>query len=156
MKTKKYIVIRNVGKSNINAKEYKKIKGFKVNPRNSFSYPLSVDSMIIIKPVFIEKILKKKIKKKLDYYLQYIISLIDEEEDAEGISEKLDEVSRYKNTVDFKYRKFLNDKYIELLIKKITLLEHEMKSKMIYVKPKKETQYNINIEEEEMEKGKSR
>ena len=43
-----------------------KINGYKIKPKNSFDYKnIKVNSMIIIKPSFIEKILKKKIKRKL-------------------------------------------------------------------------------------------
>ncbi len=88
-------------------------------------------------------------------YLQYIIDET-EDDDASSLKEALDSVSRYKDTVEYKYRKFLDDKYIDLLLKKINLLEHELKSKITYKKPKKEV-INKDYEEEIIEeKGKSR
>lgn len=155
MKTKKYIVVRSNKEISLIAKEYKKIKGYQLNPKNTFDYPLYVNTMTIVKPVFIDKILKKKIKKRLDFYLQYIIDET-EDDDASSLKEALDSVSRYKDTVEYKYRKFLDDKYIDLLLKKINLLEHELKSKITYKKPKKEVINKAYEEEIIEEKGKSR
>ena len=65
MKTKSYTIIRNNYSGKITLKNYKKIEGYKINPKNSFKYKgIAVKSMILIKPSFIEKIVKKKIKRK--------------------------------------------------------------------------------------------
>ncbi|MDD3453462.1 MAG: hypothetical protein PHN42_04265 [Bacilli bacterium] len=160
MKIKKYRVIRhNNDKKTII--DTKKINGYKVLPKNTFNYPgIAVDSMIIIKPVLIEKVLKKKIKRKLDLYLQYLITLIDDEGDNSSFMEALNEMSKYKEIVEYKYRLFLEDKYIDLLLKKISLLEHEIKSKQAFIMPKKEVKKRevvINdIQEEIVENSRKR
>ena len=52
--------------------DYSKFNGYKVKPRNNVKYAgVKVNSLVIMKPSFIEKILKKKVKRKLDFYLQY-------------------------------------------------------------------------------------
>ena len=98
--------------------------------------------------MLIEKLLKKKVKRKLDFYLQYIISLMDnDEDDGTGLKEALNDLERYKSIVEYKYRKYLDQKYINLLLKKIDILEHELKMKIIYMQ---EDVYEME------EKGKSR
>ena len=83
---------------------------------------------------FIEKILKKKIKKKLDSFLKLMIAVVeDEDNDPSDISEALNEISRYKSIIVNKYKKYLDEKYITLLLKKINFLEEELKQKLIYV-----------------------
>lgn len=137
----------------------KKMDGFKVTPHNQVTYPgITVNSMLVIKPSLIEKLLKKKNQRKLDHYLQYIISLIDDdqapsEEGAYRIA--LDDLTRYREIVEYKYRKYLDDKYINLLLKKIDLLEHEIKSRVIYKEQVKAIQ-NYQPAEEEKERGKAR
>ena len=128
-----------------------KLDGLKITPKNNINYDVEVNSMMLINPSFIEKILKKKIKKKLDYYLQYIISLIDDETDSDptGLPQALNDLARYKSIVEYKYHKYLDDKYITLLLKKIEVLEHEIKMKMVY---KQLAEYEV----EEEVKGKSR
>ena len=141
-----------VAKSNYNGEivyvNYEKLEGFKVIPKNSIKYPgIKVHSLIIIKPTMIEKVLKKKIKRKLDYYLKYIISLIDEDDDDSDYRQALNDLERYKEIAEYKYRKYLDDKYINLLLKKISLLEKEIKSKIVYKEIKKQDNKEELVEE---------
>lgn len=112
--------------------DYTKITGYKFKPQNKTS-KIKVNSLLIVKPSFIEKILKKKVKRKLDFYLQYMISLVDDDnnEDSGGLNEVLNELNRYKTIVEYKYSKYLENKYIDLLLKKISILERELKMKII-------------------------
>ena len=42
-----------------------KLNGFQVSPQNNVEYPgVEVNSMLVVKPSFIEKIVKKKTKRK--------------------------------------------------------------------------------------------
>lgn len=144
MKNKSYTVIKTNYQGEITLELLEKINGYKVKPKNSFDYKnIKVNSMVIIKPSFIEKILKKKIKRKLEFYLNYIINLVDEEDDGD-YRKSLDELERFKETVEYKYRKFLDDKFINLLYKKIALIEHEIKVK-IQTSIKKETKKKVPV-----------
>lgn len=144
-------------KSNIDTTKIKidkkKVNGYKVKPRNKVKEISKVNSVMIVNPSFIDKVLKKKIKKKLDYYFQYIIHVIDDEsnDDGESIRQALNDVTRYKSIIEYKYSKYLDQKYICLLLNKLNLLEHELKLKMMY-------HYvpEIEIDEEKEIKGKSR
>lgn len=149
---KKYVIIKN--KKKIKTKiAGNKISGYRVLPKNSFEYPgIKVESLIIIKPSLIEKLLKKKIKRKLDYYLKYIISLIDDESGTSH-REALDEISKYRDLVEYKYRLYLDDKYINILLKKISLIEYEIKTKSKTIKPKKEI---VMVQNEEIEETRRR
>lgn len=150
MKKKSYMIAKSNYEGELIFVNYEKLDGFKVTPKNKISYPgIKVNSLIIVKPSFIEKILKKKVKRKLEYYLQYIISIIDDEsQDDTGLRSALNDLSRYREVVEYKYRKFLDDKYINLLLKKISLLEREIKSKLIYKKIKIEKTYEEPVMEE--------
>lgn len=126
--TKNYVVAKKNNKGEITFVDYN-VEGFKITPKNNIEYPIEVNSMMIIKPSFIEKILKKKIKRKLNLYLNYII---EESGDDDSCREALNNINRYKDIVEYKYRKYLDDKYINLLLKKINLLEKKIKSNLIY------------------------
>lgn len=107
--------------------------------------------MTIVNQKYIEKLLRKKTKRKLDYFLRYIVALIDGEDSASNPANlhlALDDLAHYKSIIEYKYRKFLDEKYTNLLLQKIEMLEHEIKVKMAYM-----TMY---VEEKEEEKGKSR
>ena len=149
---KKYVLCKEKKSKEIVKFEHK-IKGYELKPRNKVRQISKVDSVMIVNPSFIEKVLKRKIKKKLDYYLQYIINILDnEEDDGTNLSEALNDLTRYKSIIEYKYRKYLDEKYINLLLKKINLLEHELKVKIVY-----KATYEYEYEEELTErKGKSR
>ena len=91
---------------------------------------------MLINQSFIEKVLKKKIKRKLDLYLRLIVQMLSEDgssEDGESLRQALNDLSRYKQIVEYKYQKYLDEKYVALLLQKIALLEHELKQKLIYI-----------------------
>lgn len=114
--------------------DYNKLKGFKFNPQNNVKYDgIVVNKMVIIKPSMIEKVLKKKIKRKLDLYLRLIIKFIESDDSSEGdaLREALNDLSRYKSIIEHKYKKYLDEKYLNILLKKIAILDYELNSKLI-------------------------
>lgn len=116
------------------------LNGLMFTPKNGIKYDgITVNKAMIIKPSFIEKVLKKKNKRKLELYLQYVITLLDNDDaDGEAIGSALSDLDRYRSIIKNNYRKYLDDKYIELLLKKIALIEHELKLKALNLMPVKE------------------
>lgn len=109
--------------------------GFNITPKNKLKYDgIKVNKLIIIKQSFIEKLLKKKIKKKLELYLQFVIDIIDndtEEDDGVVLREALNDLSRYRDILRYKYNKHLEAEYVDIMSKKIELLEYELKLKVM-------------------------
>ena len=129
-------------------------KEYKVKPKNKVKYDgVVVNEMMIINPSFIEKLLKRKINVKLDHYLQYIISVLDDDSSDTGrITTVLSDLNRYREIVKNTYRNYLNEKYIELLLKKIELLEYELKKKLMVLEAynfSRSREYNNYMEDEE-------
>lgn len=153
MANNRYYSITKKGKNgDIVYFDYEKLSsGYDIKPRNSFTYDgIKVNKLIIIKQTFIEKLLRRKVKKKLELYIQYVIELLDsDDEQSDGVfSEVLNDLSRYKDILTFKYKKYLSNEYVELMIKKINLLEYELKLKAMNQKS--------NLKEEVIDKGKGR
>lgn len=146
------LIKENLYNGNTYQMDTTKLDGLKIKPRiQTKEDEMSVESLLLINPSFIEKVLKKKIKHKLDRYINYIISLLNEDDDSvssDKLNIALDDVNHYKSIVEYKYRKYLDDKYINLLLKKINILEHELKMKIVY--------FVDNEKEYEETKGKSR
>ena len=114
--------------------DYNKLKGFNFNPRNNVKYDgVIVNKMIIIKPSMIEKVLKRKIKRKLDLYLKLIIKFVESEGSDDGgvLAEALNDLTRYKSIIKNKYQKYLDEKYLSILKKKIDILEYELKARIM-------------------------
>lgn len=126
--------------------DYDRMKGFDFSPKNSINYDgIVVNKMVIIKPSMIEKILKRKIKRKLDLYLKLIIRFIESEDSdsGESLREALNDLTRYKSIIAHKYRKYLDEKYLSILVKKINILEYELNSKLVNYQ-------NYDVYEEEL------
>ncbi len=131
--------------------------GYKVKPKNKVKYEgVTVNEMFVINQSFIEKLLKRKIGAKLNNYLQTIIELLDDDDAGSGkISEFITELGHYREVIKNNYKRYLNQKYIDLLLKKIELLEYESKKKLMQLNA-----YNYsklqNLYEEEKETRKTR
>ena len=129
MKEQHYFIAKDKYKGEVVYLNCKKIKGYKVNPKNSVSYDgIVVNEIIIIKPTMIEKLIKRKIRKKLEY--DYNLVIDTEDEDAARIA--LGDLERYKRIINDKYIHFLDDRFVALLMKKINILEREIKGNMVY------------------------
>lgn len=134
--TRRYLLTKDDKTKELIVLDYNKLNGYQFKPKNSSEYiGLNVNKMVVIKPSFVEKVLKKKVKRKLDLYLQFIVNILDDEDtDPTNLRIVLDDVERYRRTIINKYRLYLDEKYINLLLKKIDLLSHEIKIKLIYTK----------------------
>lgn len=131
--------------------DHKKLNGFLFKPSNKIYHDgITVTKMTVINFSFVEKILKRKIKRRLEVYLRFIVSLVSDSDDSDitDLRAALNDISRYKDMIKFKYQKYLDQKYISLLLKKMDILEHEIKMKLIY---KQEEVYEL-----EETRGKSR
>lgn len=150
-KERKYTIEKNKFDNKTVQLDSSKMDGFKVTPKNEITYDgVAVNSLLLMKPSFIEKVLKKKNQRKLEYYLQYMIALTEsDDENPSTISEALNDLNHYKDIIEYRYRKYLDDKYIDLLLKKVNLLERELKAKLIYT----QMNYAYAYEEEELSKG---
>lgn len=147
MKKQHYYIYKKNEIKSIVCLDYDKISGYKFMPRNNVKYDgIKVNKVVVINPSMIEKVLRRKIKNKLDLYLNLIMRFIDSEDsDSDSaLREALDDLSKYKSIVMHKYRKYLDEKYTKLLLKKIAVLEYELEKKMLT----KENTYDDTYEEE--------
>lgn len=134
MSKQRYYVCKKGDDRQIIYLDYDKLKGFDFLPQNNVKYDgIIVNKMVIIKPSMIEKVLRRKIKRKLDLYLKLIIKFIqsDDSDSGEGLREALNDLSRYKSIINYKYKKYLDEKYLKVLLKKIAILEYELNSKLM-------------------------
>lgn len=129
---KKYICVRT-NNGSIIMLDKNSLEGISFNPKNSKDYGIAVSKMIIVKPSIVRNLLIKSTKRKLDKFIRMIAELIDDDDTSdESLREALNDVSRYRNIVEYKYNKYLEEKYLETLIAKIDILEGEIKKKIIY------------------------
>lgn len=131
---KGYYISRENKNGDIVYIDYDKYKGYNIAPKNKVMYSgIKVNKMMIIKPSMIEKVLKRKIKARLNLYLKTIIEIMDESSSggSSSIRGALNDLTRFRNIVEYKYQKYLDEKYVSLLKKKIEVLEYELKKKLV-------------------------
>ena len=133
--------------------------GFLIKPKNQRREDsFQVSTMTIVNQEYIEKLLRKKTKRKLEYFLKYIISLMESDDDdsPDNLHLAMDDLEHYKSIVEYKYRKYLDEKYANLLLQKISMLEHEIKIKLVSSIQRVRMHSSVIEEEIEEVKGKSR
>lgn len=124
----------------------KRIRGFKIRPLNNVTYDgVQVNKLLIIKPSFVEKILKRKTKRKLELYLEFVINMLESDDGSNSgkISLALNDLSRYKSIIKNNYRLYLDDLYYNLLMKKIDVIEKELKVRKMYLDMTYQEEYKM-------------
>lgn len=145
MKKQHYYIYKKGEEKSIVALDYDKISGYRFTPKNNVKYDgVKINSVVVINQSMIEKVLKRKIKNRLDLYLKLIIQNIDDDSDGDAYREALNDLSRYKDIVLNKYQKYLDEKYLKLLLKKIAVLEYELTKKTSF------KQFDEEVYEEEI------
>jgi len=129
MKKSKFVIDKD--------KKFKKTKldldkkvGFKFSPKQNIKSGRSAISTItILKPSIITTMLKKKVKIKINNFFDIIAN--DDDTSADGYREALNDLSRYKDIINYKYKKYFDEKFNTLLMKKLELFEYELKEKIV-------------------------
>lgn len=128
------------------------IHGFKVKPLNNVNYDgVKVNKLLIIKPSFVEKVLKRKTRRKLEMYLEFIINILESEDgtDSSKINIALNDLTRYKSIIKNNYRIYLDKNYYEKMMKKIGIIEKELKIRKMYL----DMSYEEDVKEERRRKS---
>ena len=114
---------------------YKKITGYIVKPKGSFNYDgVTVNKVVLIKPSIVENVLKRKIKIRMNNLIKNVLNLIEEDDDdGSKFRIAMDEISRHRSIINNNYRIYLEQKYIENILRKIDILEMELKQKYLEV-----------------------
>lgn len=113
--------------------ECEKLNGITFKPLNSVFYDdgCMVAKIVIFKPEFIEYVLKKKIRNKLNLYLSIILDdASNDDGDEEYARAILYDLNKYKKMIMRRYKKYLDSKYLDMLLTKISILEAETKAKI--------------------------
>ena len=130
---KQYLISKEKYNGEIVYVNYDKLKGYRFTPKNHFPYDgIKVNEMIIIKPSFVEKIIKRKIKNRLDFYLKLIIDNLDGTDDSDDTRKALGDLERYRKVINERYSIYLDEKYMDLLNKKMDVIERELKNNLFY------------------------
>ena len=133
---KKFLVVKNKDDKTIKYFEYNKIKGYQLKPKNTvkFEDAINVDKMILINPTLIEKMVDKKTKRKFEQLVN-LVSVACESDDDSGkcLYLALNEVEKFRMEIINKYKAYIKQEKLELLEKKLAILEDELNLRIKYL-----------------------
>lgn len=154
----KFLVVKTKDSKEITYFDYDKLNGYNLKAKKNvkFSDAINISRMIIINPSFTEKLADHKIKAKFEKFVN-LITIVCENEDSdvsgEGYRLALNEAEKLRMEILNKYKKYINEEKLDLYMKKISILEDEIKlrqEEMIYY------QLQDQYEVEQEKTGKSR
>lgn len=141
--TKRFVVTKDENTQTITYKEYDSLKGYDFKPKNKLSKEdiINVDEMVIINPSLIEKLISKKCKKTLERILKLISFIYDDDETGEeSVTLALNEIAKFKELLDTKYNEYMKEKEYKLMLKKLEILENEVKLRKLYLNSKENSE----------------
>ncbi|MBE6140179.1 MAG: hypothetical protein E7172_01405 [Firmicutes bacterium] len=148
--SKRFIVTKKQMEGAITYLEYERIHGVSFKPKKSeFDDMINVSKVVVINPSLIEKLVDKKCKRTLEKLIKMtgIIYEQDDEDGDVGLSFILNEIEKFRQLLDSKYKEYMDAKEYKLYLKKLEIIENEVKLR------KKVIESRRNIEPEKKSKG---
>lgn len=136
-----FLIKRVNKKKKIVVMEYEN-KGYVFKP-NICMQNCEINKITVFHPLMIDAILSKKIEKQFKRVaaITYDVLMTDDDDDENGTADTiiaLDEVSRLRNIILDKYQQFLDKEKEKMYIKKLRVLENQLREKMMIRNYKKE------------------
>lgn len=160
----RFLVVKKKNSKEITYFDYDKLNGYQLRAKNDvkFEDAINISRIIIINPSFCEKLADHRISYKFENFINLITIVCENDDEGtadEGYRLALNEASRLRMELINKYRKYINDEKLELYLKKISILEDEIKlrqAELYYYQYKERTKAEEKYEKEEERGRKSR
>ena len=147
----RFLIVKEKDSKEIKYFDYDKLDGYNLRAKENIHFADAVDisRMIIINPTFIDKIATKKINAKFDKLINMMSFVCEnEDESGEGYRIALDEANKLQMELINKYKKYIEDEKLELMLKKIEILSGELNLRLNVIMN--------SLEKEEKNKGRGR
>jgi len=129
----RFLIVKEKDSKEIKYFDYDKLDGYNLKAKEHIHFADAVDisRMIIINPTFIDKIATKKINAKFDKLINMMSFVCEhEDESGEGYRIALDEANKLQMELINKYKKYIEEEKLELMLKKIEILSGELKLRL--------------------------
>ena len=150
----KFLIVKDKDTKEVRYFDYDKIDGYnlKAKKNTNFFDDINVSRVIIINPSFSEKIANKKMDAKFERLLTMMNIVCEEDDSGEGLDIVLNEANKFRMELINKYRKYIEAEKLELMLKKIEIIEKELNLR------RKAIEYTMGYGEyeDELTTGKSR
>lgn len=127
-------------------------EGYVFKPNIASPNLVSISSLSITNPEITNSILTKKLDKSFRKLASLILRVLKEEDaDSGSIVIALNELAKEKGVIQRKYKEYLKKEEKEKYLKRLKVLEGQLKEKLVYLNLRQE-----QVLDEELEKGHSR
>ncbi len=117
--------------------EIKDLGGYKFKPRQGNNNLIKVNEVTIVDRVMIDKILSMKFDKSFKQLVALALRVINDEDADDAEAEiVLDEVELVRQVLLNRYQKFLSYEKEQLFLKKLRIIENEIRVKQVKIKQK--------------------
>ncbi len=113
------------------------IEGYKFKPKLNKDGYISVSEVTIVDKVMIDKILTIKFNKNFKKLVNIAMKVINDDDSTDDdVRIVLDEVELVREILLNKYQKFISHEKEQLFLKKLRLIENELRIKQVKIKQK--------------------
>ncbi len=113
------------------------IEGYKFKPKLNKDGYISVSEVTIVDKVMIDKILTIKFNKNFKKLVNIAMKVINDDDSTDDdVRIVLDEVELVREVLLNKYQKFISHEKEQLFLKKLRLIENELRIKQVKIKQK--------------------
>lgn len=145
-----YKIVKNKKKETVVCLDYDKMDGYQLKPRVKKEDTISVSKMLIVKPEFSEKIIRKKIDKKIGDLLNKLQMVYDDSEDGgeAAINKSLMEAEILRQQIINNYIKYLGNTYSGLTLEKLRIIVDQFRYKLFMIEASKQNYYYNDCQKE--------
>ncbi|HIS18108.1 MAG TPA: hypothetical protein IAC02_05825 [Candidatus Coprovivens excrementavium] len=130
----------------------RELDGYKFKPKPGNGNYIRVNEVTIVDRVMIDKILSMKFDKSFRQLVTMAMTIInDDDADNDSVEIVLNEAELVRQVLLNRYQKFLSYEKEQLFLKKLRLIENELRLKQVQIKQKA-----MYLEEQEKRRGRSR
>lgn len=128
-----YILTKEAKTGEIIYMQYR-LSGYNFRPRNISRANISLEKITIIKPSIIDGILTQKVDKKISKIIRLVMYILNDEDgstDPSDVMLALNEITKLRRILLNRYQDFITKENEELFLKKLRILENELRIKII-------------------------
>ena len=116
---------------------FKDVSGYTFRPRVNKNDYIKVKEVTIVDPSMIDKILSQKFDKSFKKIVKLAMIVVNSDDADEGDCELvIDQAELLREILLTRYQKFINHEKEQLFLKKLRLIENEMRMKQVEIKQK--------------------
>lgn len=141
-----YVLKKNNKNKKINKFDFKE-EGYIFKPNIKSKNLIQISSLSITNLEITNTILKKKLDKSFRKLASIILNVLNDDDSTSGdVAIVLNELAKEKNVVTRKYKDYLKKEEQTKYLKRLKVLETQLKEKIVYLKFKEEKVLTENLE----------